>query len=461
MSMKKIIYLMSFATIMCSCRVFLEYQRPEDVSAGSSFRNVSVGESDTVTLARLSWQEFFADSHLQSLIDSGLANNTELQIARLRIEQAEAVLVTSRLAYLPSASLSPQGSLSSFDGSKSTKTYSLAASSSWEIDVFGKLTNANRESKAMLESSKAYEQAVQARLIATTANSYYALLMFDRQLAISLATLENWDESIRTLEALKQAGITNDAAILQAKANRLSLKSSILLTRKSIYETENSLSALLKREPQSIDRGVLAEQYFPETLAVGVPLQLLGNRPDVRQAEYNLAQSFYVTNVARSSFYPNITLGGSAGWTNNIGSAIVNPGELLLSAVGSLTQPLFSKGINTANLKIAKARQEEAKLLFQQSILNAGKEVNDALMQWQTAQDRIIIGEQQIETLHEAVRKTELLMKYSTTNYLEVLTAQQSLLQAEQTQIKNYFDKIQGVIDLYHALGGGITGNNN
>ena len=177
---------------------------------------------------------------------------------------------------------------------------------------------------------------------------------------------------------------------------------------------------------------------------------------DVRQAEFNLAQSFYATNVARAAFYPSLTLSGSAGWTNSAGSAIVNPGELLVSAVGSLVQPLFNKGVNVANLKKTKAQQEEAKLLFQQSILNAGQEVNDALVQWQTARNRINIGNQQIETLHEAVRKTELLMKHSSLNYLEVLTAQQSLLQAEQAQTQNYFDEIQGVINLYHALGGGI-----
>jgi NodT family efflux transporter outer membrane factor (OMF) lipoprotein len=453
--MKKIIYIIILVAVMSSCATYKKYERPNDLVVSSSSYRDTATESDTTTLASLSWKELFTDSYLQSLIITGLEKNTDLRIAHLRVEEAEAVLMSSRLVYLPSLNLSPQGTLSSFDGSKASKTYSLAVSTSWELDIFGKLTNQKREAIVAVESGKAYEQAVQTQLVATIANSYYTLLMLDRQLAINQATLENWDSSIKAMEALKRAGQMNDAGVLQAKSNRLSLESSILQVKKNINETENSLSVLLGIEPQAIERGVLDGQYFPESLSVGVPLQLLSNRPDVRQAEYDLAKSFYTTNVARSAFYPSITLSGSAGWTNNAGNAIVNPGKVLLSAVGSLVQPLFNKGVNTANLKIAKARQEESKLLFQQSILNAGQEVNDALVQWQTANDQIQIGKQQLETLEEAVRKTELLMKHSSANYLEVLTAQQSLLQAEQAQAQNQLNKIQSVINLYHALGGG------
>lgn len=453
--MKRFIYIVILATMMGSCKLYTKYERPDDLAVNSSSYRDTTAESDTTTFANLSWKELFTDSPLQNLIITGLEKNTDLRIARLRVEENEAVLMSSRLAYLPSVNLSPQGTLSSFDGSKTSKTYSLAASASWELDIFGKLTNQKREAIAAVESSRAYTQAVQTRLVASIANSYYTLLMLDRQLAINQATLENWDSSIRVMEALKRAGQMNDAGILQAKSNRLSLESSILQVKKSINETENSLSVLLGMEPQAIKRDILEGQIFPENLSVGIPLQLLSNRPDVRQAEYDLAKSFYATNTARSAFYPSITLSGSAGWTNSAGNTIINPGKMLLSAVGSLVQPIFNKGINTANLKIAKAQQEESRLLFQQSVLNAGQEVNDALVQWQTAQNQIRIGEKQLETLKEAVRKTELLMKHSSTNYLEVLTAQQSLLQAEQTQAQNQFDKIQGIINLYHALGGG------
>lgn len=453
--MKKIGLLMIAATLLSGCGIYNKYQRPTDLDLSMTYRDISMKERRTSSLGHLSWKELFKDTCLQSLVETGLANNTELQTARLRVKEAEAVLLNSKLSYLPSVSLSPEGSLGSFDGSKPTQTYSLAASASWEIDIFGKVTNAARAARAELEGSVAYSQAVRTGLIATIADSYYTLLMLDRQLAINEETLESWEKSIGAMELLKQAGESNDAAVLQARANRLALETTVWNTRQSIHEMENSLSTVLGMYPRKIERGTLDAQLFPDTVTAGVPLLLLGDRPDVRQAEQELARSFYATNSARAAFYPSLNLNGSAGWTNNSGVGIVNPGAMLLSAIGSLTQPLFNKGANIANLKVAKAQQEEARLAFQQALFNAGQEVNDALTQWQMADHRINLGKQQVETLQEAVRKTELLMRHSSTNYLEVLTARQTLLSAELTLTRNRFDKIQGVINLYHALGGG------
>jgi NodT family efflux transporter outer membrane factor (OMF) lipoprotein len=391
---------------------------------------------------------------LQALIEKGLERNTNLRVAHIRVKAAEAVLMNARLSYLPSVVLTPDGSISGTEGAKAIKTYNLAASASWEIDLFGKVTNAKREALAALEGSRAYRQAVETQLIATIANSYYMLLMLDRQLIISEQTLITWKETEHSIEALKRAGKSNDAAVLQAKANRLALEASVVSIRKSIRETENVLSALLADTSHDIMRGALQKQQFPDTLSAGLPIQLLANRPDVRQAEWNLAQAYYATNAARSAFYPSLTLSGSTGWTNNVGGVVVNPGSWLFSAVGSLMQPLFNKGTNIANLRQAKARQEEALLLFQQSLLDAGKEVNNALTRWQSARIRIDYVNQQIMTLQEAVRKTELLMQHTSTNYLEVLTARQRLLEAELTQAQDKFEEIQGVIDLYHAVGG-------
>lgn len=451
-NMKNLIILSLVACLMAGCGIYRPYSRLE-VETDGLYRDIPA--EDTVSLASLSWRELFTDPQLQTLIETGLEQNTDLRIARLRVEEAEAVLQNARLSYLPSVSLTPEGGISRHDGT-TAKTYNLGASASWEIDIFGKVTNAKRGARAALEGSRAYEQAVQTRLVATIAGSYYTLLMLDRQQAINERTLDTWEKTVRTLEALKKSGGANDAAVLQARANRMTVEGSVLSLRKSIRETENALSALLAMPPQDIERGSLEWQRFPAEMSVGVPLQLLANRPDVRQAEYNLAQAFYATNAARAAFYPSITLSGNAGWTNNGGGMILNPGKWLLNAVGSLTQPLFNKGANIANLRIAKTQQEEATLLFQQSLLDAGKEVNDALVQWQTARERIVIGREQIATLQEAVRKTELLMRHSSTNYLEVLTAQQSLLAAELTDAQDRFDEIQGVINLYHALGGGI-----
>ena len=280
--------------------------------------------------------------------------------------------------------------------------------------------------------------------------------MLDSQLKIGEQTLESWEKSIRILESLKRGGKTDDAAVLQARANRMTLEISVLALRKSIVDTENSLSALLAMPSRRIERGTLSETAFPESVSTGIPVQLLANRPDVRQAERNLAQAFYATNAARAAFYPSITLAGTSGWTNNGGGVILNLGQWLLNAIGSLTQSLFNKGTNMVNLRIAESRQEQATLQFRQSLLDAGKEVNDALVQCQTSKWQIELGEQQITTLTEAVRKTELLMLHSSTTYLEVLTAQQALLNAEQQQSQYRFDNIQGFINLYHALGGGI-----
>lgn len=438
--------------LMTGCSIYKPYSRPE-VQTEGLYRDLEETK-DTASIATLGWRNLFSDKKLQALIDKGLERNTDLRVAHTRVKAAEAVLMNARLSYLPSVVLAPDGSISGTEGAKAIKTYNLAASASWEIDLFGKVTNAKREALAALEGSRAYRQAVETQLIATIANSYYMLLMLDRQLIISEQTLITWKETEHSIEALKRAGKSNDAAVLQAKANHLALEASVVSIRKSIRETENGLSALLADTSHDIMRGALQKQQFPDTLSAGLPVQLLANRPDVRQAEWNLAQAYYATNAARSAFYPSLTLSGSTGWTNNVGGVVVNPGSWLFSAVGSLMQPLFNKGTNIANLRQAKARQEEALLLFQQSLLDAGKEVNNALTRWQSARIRMDYVNQQIMTLQEAVRKTELLMQHTSTNYLEVLTARQRLLEAELTQAQDKFEEIQGVIDLYHAVGG-------
>lgn len=438
--------------LMTGCSIYKPYSRPE-VQTEGLYRDLEETR-DTASIATLGWRNLFSDKNLQALIEKGLERNTDLRVAHTRVKAAEAVLMNARLSYLPSVVLAPDGSISGTEGAKAIKTYNLAASASWEIDLFGKVTNAKREALAALEGSRVYRQAVETQLIATIANSYYMLLMLDRQLIISEQTLITWKETEHSIEALKRAGKSNDAAVLQAKANRLALEASVVSIRKSIRETENGLSALLADTSHDIMRGALQKQQFPDTLSAGLPIQLLANRPDVRQAEWNLAQAYYATNAARSAFYPSLTLSGSTGWTNNVGGVVVNPGSWLFSAVGSLMQPLFNKGTNIANLRQAKARQEEALLLFQQSLLDAGKEVNNALTRWQSARIRMDYVNQQIMTLQEAVRKTELLMQHTSTNYLEVLTARQRLLEAELTQAQDKFEEIQGVIDLYHAVGG-------
>ena len=452
--MKRIIIGLLLLTGLSGCHIYRTYERPELSGVDSLYRVPAMTE-DTMSLADFSWKELFTDTVLQQLIEKGIANNTDLNIARLKVREAEALLTSSKLAYLPSVSLTPQGTIKSIEGNSPTKTYNLAASADWELDIFGRLTNAKREAKAVLEQSQAYKQAVQTQLIATIANSYYTLLMLDKQLDISRRTAEIWAENLRVMKALKKAGQTTEMAVAQIEASKLSVDASLLSLEQQITEVENSLSSLLGVVPQRIDRSTLDMQSFPDTLSVGVPLQLLQRRPDVRQSEAALAEAFYTTNRAYSAFYPAITLSGSAGWTNAAGAIISNPGEWLFSAVGALVQPLFNRGQNIANLKVEKARQEEALLTFRQTLLNAGTEVNDALLQWQVARRRLDLDRQQIISLQSAVRSSELLMRHSSQNYLEVLTARQTLLDAELSAVSDRFEEIQGVINLYHALGRG------
>lgn len=452
--MKHIHYILLLITagMLSGCGIYNRYSRPElEVNTDSLYRETV---KDTATIASKSWRELFTDPQLQSLIATGLERNTDLGIARLQVEEAQAVLMNAHLSYLPSVNLTPQAGVSHYNGD-TKKTYNLGASASWEVDIFGKVTNAKRGAAAALEQSSAYEQAVHTGLVATIAESYYTLLMLDEQLSISEQTLANWEETITTLEALAQAGRTNDVAVHQARASRTALNASMLTIRKSINETENSLCALLKEPAHIIRRGTLDGQHFSDEISTGLPLYLLANRPDVRQAEAALAEAFYATNSARAAFYPSLTLSGSSGWTNNGSGAILNPGKWLSSAIASLTAPLFNKGTNIANLQIAKARQKKATLRFEQSLLNAGNEVNDALTEWQTADGRITFDKEQIADLEAATEKTQLLVRYTSANYLEVLTAQQSLLNARLTLAQDRIDKIQAVVHLYNALGGG------
>ena len=430
-----------------SCKLYKHYERP-DISFVDSLYNKIPMANSYESIARMTWRELFADTLLQDCIELGLKNNTNLEIARLKVEQAEATLKTSRLAFFPSVSFSAQASNSS---NANGLSYTLAPSVSWEIDAFGRMQNTKKGAQAALGATEAYEQAVQTQLIATIADSYYTLLMLDEQLDISKRTLKTWEENIRTLSALKRAGKTNEAAVLQAKANKVNVEGSILTLEKQIIEQENSLSALLGIVPQKFERGTLENQNFPDTLLTGLPLSSLINRPDVRQAEYKLVEAYYATNVARSYFYPTITLSGNGGW-----SGIDNPGDWIYNIVAGLVQPIFNQGKNKARLKISESQRQEALLNFKQTLLNAGTEANNALVSWQTARKRLDSDKLQIMYLKGAVFNTQLLMKNGQATYIEVLSAQKNLLQAELTESNDKYIEIQSVITLYHALGGGL-----
>ena len=428
-----------------SCGLYQKYEREQMWFVDSLYRRMEI-PGDTLSTASVSWNDMFTDPILQEWIQLGLDYNTDLNVARHRVQEAEAALLSARWALLPGATFTVQGG--------APGNFSARADANWQADIFGSLRNSKRKAQAAVEQSKAFEQAVQTQLVATIANSYYTLVTLDEKLAISKRTMQTWDENIRTLEALKRAGKTNEAAVLQAKANRLNVEASVLTLEKEILAMENSFCALVSIVPMPIERSSLTDLEFPEKLSVGVPAELLSRRPDVRQAEMALAQTFYNVNSAKAAFYPNVTLSGAIGWTISGGTAI-DPSSMITNFIGSLVQPVFGRGANKARLQAAQAQREAAAWQFRQSLLDAGVEVNNAVTQWQTAQKRVELDKRQILNLQASVWNTQLLMKHGNANYLEVLTAQKNLLQAELSEVSDRFDEIQAVINLYQALGGG------
>lgn len=456
--MKKYIYITVVALALGGCHIYKAYERPETIEVPDSFRmpdSVAQTPADTTTIADLTWQEVFTDPQLQALINYGLEHNNDMLSAIEKVKEAKAALMTSKLSFLPSLTLAPQGGVSSFDLSAASWTYNASVSASWEIDLFGKLMNAKRQAKVAMLQNMEYKQAVRTQLIATIADYYYTLAALDKQLAIYEETEKNWRSSVATIKAMKDGGMADEAAVSQSEANYYMVVASIPDIKASILQQENALSVLLGNTPGVIERGTLDGQKMDIPLETGLPLQLLSNRPDVRSAEYQLAGMYYSTNQARASFYPQITIGGSAGWTNSVGNVIVNPGKLLLSALASITQPLFYRGSNIAKLKIAKAQEEQARLNFQQTLLNAGQEVSDALIIYEAEENKREAREKQIEALYRSVESTTELMRLGTSTYLEVLTAQQSLLSAQITETQDRLTQLRAVVSLYHALGGG------
>lgn len=454
--MKTVKYMLAALTALSTvgCSLYTKYSRPDDVPTDGLFGENTVVR-DSVTIADMAWQDFFTDPCLQALIERGLENNADMRTAALRIDEAEAALKAARLSYYPSVNFSPQGGLSTYNFDGWSKNYQLPVSAEWNIDVAGRLYNRKHRARAALEQSEINRRYVRTRLIASIANEYYTLLMLDSQLEISRTTAANWKENVRIMRAMKEAGMTNEASVSQTEANSCAIEASLFDLRRQIRHVENTLSLLLGEAPHAIERGTLDRQSVREELLVGVPAQLLANRPDVRSAELDLEQAFYSTNLARAAFYPSLSLSGTLGWVNNHGSSLTNPGQFLLSFVGSLVQPIFNGGVNRANLKIAQSQQEQAKINFVQTLLNAGSEVNDALEQCQTARGKSDVRRRQIEALESAVVSTQQLMRHGESTYLEVLTAQQTLLQARLSQIADRFEGIQGMINLYQALGGG------
>lgn len=454
-----IVSMIGMATLMSGCGLYKQYDRPTVNAKGLYRDSVSATDTlaakDTTNLGNLPWRDVFTDATLQQLIETGLKNNTDLLTATLSVQQSEEELKAARLSFWPSFSFAGTGTLSSWDFGKRSATYSLPIEASWSTDLFGSLTNAKRASKATLLQSQDYQRTVRTKLISDIANSYYTLLMLDRQLEITdstaILTKNTWD----MMKAQKQYGSGDEASVQSSEANYYSTMASIPELKRQIRSTENSLSLLLGQSPQTIQRNKLADQSMTESFSVGIPVQMLSNRPDVHSAEMNLAYCYYEVNVAKAAFYPSLTITGSAGWTNSAGSAIVNPAKVLASAVAGLTMPIFSKGKLKEQLKVAQITQEKAYLNWQYSILSAGSEVSNALALYQSSKNKSMWEDKQIVSLAKNVEISEKLFKLGSSSYVEVISAQQSLLSAQLSKVSDDFYKMQAVVNLYYALGGG------
>ncbi|MGN1354451.1 MAG: efflux transporter outer membrane subunit [Alloprevotella sp.] len=459
--MKKIVLFLFTVTAVWSlsgCGLYKTYEQ-------SSARPELPSDSLSVdTLPELSWREMFTDTCLQALIAEALEHNADLRVAHLKTREAMASLRMAKKAFLPSADLNASGTVSGYDGSTLPKTYSAGVEVSWEADVFGRLTGAKREVAATVEEKAAYARAVRQQLIATVACQYYALSALDGKMAVTEATIESWRDYIATLEALAEAGQSDRPTISQARASLLSAEALLEQLKGQRIETESAIRQLLGRTDDGTSAhrrpltcADLSSQSLCMAVERGVSLSALRSRPDVRRAEAALKQAYYRTQQAKADFYPRLTLSGNAGWTNSGGASVSNPGAILWQAVAALTQPLFRAGKLTSALAVRQAQQEAAAVEWQQCVLEAAEEVNNALTACRTADVRCRLLEEQIDCLQRVIEDTEAQMQYGEANALQIIVARQQLLAVELERIAEQYERLEAQTVLFRSVGGGAT----
>lgn len=443
---------------MSSCHIYKKYETPTDTALTKAYVEARQQPADSAAFGNLLWEDIFTDPQLATLINQALANNTNLRNAQLNVEVAHANLKGARLAYLPSLAIAPNGAGASFAGSDLSWSYTIPAQLSWEIDIFGKLLNSKRGAQASFMKSEAYAQAVRSQIISAVATTYYSIAAVRNQLNLSRNTAALWKETVQTMRDLKEAGRgVTEAAVVQSNANYYSILASITDLEVSLDQLNNTMSLLLNTLPQEWAVTDRVNLDVPQILRAGVPMAELAARPDVQAAEQDLAVAYYATNSARAAFYPGLNITANGGFTNLLGSMVKNPGEWFYQLAGSLVAPIFSRGQNIARLEATKAQQKQALNNFEYALLSASAEVSDALTVYEKSQEKSAFLVEQVANLEKSVQYTKDLMLYSTgtTNYLEVLTAQQGLLSAQISQINTELARARAVINLYQALGGG------
>ncbi len=454
-NISRIALVVATVTLFQSCHIYNKFEMPEDNALAQEYVEARDAQIDSAAFGNLQWQEVFTDPVLVDLINQALTNNVNLENARLNVEIAQAQLKGARLSYLPSLALTPNGAGSAAKGTRMSWSYQVPLSASWEIDIFGKLLNSNRAAKASLLQSEAYAQAVRSQIIGGVANCYYSIAMLERQLQLSQETAASWKESVEVMKNLKLAGRVNETAVVQSTANYYSILASITDLEVSLHEANNTLSLLLNVMPQTWAISADAVFEAPAMMREGIPMRELAARPDVRAAEQSVATAYYATNQARSAFYPSLTISANGGFTNFLGSMISNPGKFFVNLAGQLTAPLFARGANISRLEAARAQQEQAMNNFEYTLLNASAEVSDAMVLFNKSAEKADLLKIQVENLEKSVEYTQELLTLGTSTYLEVLTAQQSLLQSQMSLIACEHTKAQAAINLYQSLGGG------
>ena len=460
--MKKIMIFATAALLMSSCGLYNKYERPGDVVTTGLIRDAvsdvdTLVAQDTASFGNLPWRSVFTDAQLRQYIEQGLKQNANLQNAVLTVQMYETMLKAAKLAFLPAINFGSTslGNIQTLytDPSQTTKAYSLPATASWTLDFFGNILSQKRSTQMKMLGAKDYQMAVRAQVISGIANSYYTLLMLDEQLRIVTEMSGMAKETWEMMKLQYQLGRMRSTSVQSAEAAYLSTQTQANEFKRQIRATENALSLLIGQAGQQIPRSTLAEQSLPTEFSAGVGAALLKNRPDVHNAEMTLASCFHDVQTARSQFYPNITIGFTGAFTNASGG--LNPGKWLTNLFGGLTQPIFNRGALTANLKVSKIKYEQAFNSWQNAILQAGNEVSNALVNYNTYDANSKVEDQRIAVLTKNVEDTRALYKSSGSSYLEVLTAQTQLLNAQINKVTDDFNKMQAVVSLYTALGGG------
>ena len=454
--------LLATAVVVQSCFVAKDYKRPE-LKTENLYRN-QVVSTDTLSFANVAWDKVFTDPLLQGYIQKGLDNNLDVKIAIQNIVAAEAVMKQGKAGYFPTFSagadwthqeLSKNSQFGALLQNRSTDQYQLSGNLSWEADIWGKIRSNKRAANASFLQTTAVNQAVKTQLIANIASTYYQLLSVDAQIKLAEKTLVNRNQSIETIIALKDAGNVTEVGVKQTEAQKYATELIIADLKNSIIILENTLSILMGESSAKIDRNTFESQSNQPIITLGVPATLLRNRPDVIAAEYNLISNFEQTNVAKSNFYPTLKVTASGGLQSIDLKEWFSANSLFANVITGLTQPIFNQRQIRTKFEISKANQEKAYLQFEQSLLTAGKEVSDALAQYNNETYKLTVREKQVAALNKATDYSDELLTYGLANYLEVLTVKDNALNAELNLIDNKYQQYKAVIQLYRALGGG------